>query len=130
MYRFQFALTLVLLAGACAQPPPSGPEYDGTVVKIVDGDTLYLDGVDAQIRLFGVDAPERDETGFKASKDFLTSIASNRFLTCRAIERDRYGRIVAQCFLDDGREINRLMLDEPHTDEYCRYSRGFYGRCG
>jgi len=35
-------------------------EHAGAVIRVVDGDSLYLEGVTAQIRLWGVDAPERD----------------------------------------------------------------------
>ena len=106
MIRTAIMFAALLGCVACAVEPETNGDYAGAVVRVVDGDSLYLESLETQIRLFGVDAPERSE-----------------------IERDRYDRIVARCFMKDGREINRLMLDEPHTDEYCRYSKGHYGHC-
>lgn len=111
---------------------PTGPGSDAdkitsTVTRVVDGDSLYLQGHEPQIRLWGVDAPERDEEGFSAATRHLSSIALKRSLTCQRVDTDRYGRTVARCFLKDGREINRLMIESGTAQEYMRYSDGFYG---
>ena len=39
--------------------------YTAVCRYVVDGDSLYLQGIKKQIRLWGVDAPERNEKGFK-----------------------------------------------------------------
>jgi len=100
----------------------------GYVTKVVDGDTLYISGEPTRIRLFGVDAPETHEPGYTDSTHYLRTITTDRFLTCRVSGRDRYNRHIARCFADDI-EINREMLREPHTKEYCRYSDNVYGTC-
>jgi endonuclease YncB( thermonuclease family) len=41
-------------------------------------------------------------------------------------DQDRYGRTVARCFLPNGQEINRLMIESGTAQEYVRFSRGFY----
>ena len=125
MIRTAIMFAAFLGCVACAVEPETNGDYAGAV----DGDSLYLESLETQIRLFGVDAPERSEIGFTASRVYLTKLVLRKSVSCREIERDRYDRIVARCFMKDGREINRLMLDEPHTDEYCRYSKGHYGHC-
>lgn len=128
----QFVLLLVAAAAGAlctAARAPSTIVHSGVVRHVVDGDSLYLRGEDVQIRLFGVDAPEMDEVGYAASKEFLRRLAQQQRLICRELTRDKYARIIARCFLDDGRELNRLMLAAPHTREYCRFSKNAYGQC-
>ncbi len=98
----------------------------GRVSYVVDGDSLYIHGHKPQIRLWGVDAPEKSESGFQAATDYLFLIAQGQHITCLIITTDRYGRIVARCFLPDGREINRLMIESGKTREYHRFTKGFY----
>ena len=100
----------------------------GGVRYVVDGDSLYIDGHKPQVRLWGVDAPEQSESGFKAATDYLFLIAQSQKITCQIVDRDRYGRTVARCFLPDGREINRLMIESPHAKEYHHFTKGFYSR--
>jgi endonuclease YncB( thermonuclease family) len=93
---------------------------------VVDGDSLYLRSRSQQVRLWGVDAPENGERGFKAATDYLFSIAQGKRVECRQIDVDRYGRSVARCFLPDGREINRLMIESGTAREYRHFTKGFY----
>ena len=104
----------------------TAPEIQGRVRYIVDGDSLYINGHKPQIRLWGVDAPEQSESGFKAATTTLTRFAKDRHISCRLIDTDKYGRTVARCFLKDGREINRLMIESGTASEYLRFSKGFY----
>lgn len=55
-------------------------------------------------------------------------IAGKR-LTCAIRDVDRYGRLVGQCFLPDGRDIAAEVIRSGAALEYCRYSRGYYGTC-
>ncbi len=75
----------------------------GKVVKITDGDTLYV--LDAnykehKIRLSGIDAPERKQAYGLASRKHLVSIVAGKQVTVEYQERDRYGRIVGKVLLD------------------------------
>ncbi len=69
----------------------------GKVVKITDGDTLYV--LDAnykehKIRLAGIDAPERKQAYGLASRKHLLSIVAGKQVTVEYQKRDRYGRII------------------------------------
>lgn len=109
-------------------PQPATPALSGQVVHVVDGDSLYIDGHEPQIRLWGVDAPEREEDGFTDATEQLRLIASGQSLTCNPVDRDCYGRTVARCFKEDGQEINRMMIESGTADEFMRYSEGFYSQ--
>ena len=109
-------------------PQFEGDTYTGKARYIVDGDTLYIRGHKPAIRLWGVDAPEQNESGHNAATDTLKRLAYGKKLTCREIEKDRYGRIVARCFLPDGQEINAAMIASGTATEYRRFTKGFYSR--
>ena len=75
----------------------------GKVVKITDGDTLYV--LDAnykehKIRLAGIDAPERKQAYGLASRKHLASIVASKQVTVEYQKRDRYGRIVGKVLVN------------------------------
>ena len=107
----------------------TGAIYEGVCRRVIDGDSLYISGVGQQIRLWGVDAPEVDEAGYRAATKTLKRLAHRKVLRVEEVTRDKYGRIVGRCFLDDGSEINRMMIASGTTDEYCRFTKGYYGTC-
>ncbi|WP_377404656.1 thermonuclease family protein [Plastorhodobacter daqingensis] len=101
----------------------------GAVRYVTDGDTLSLRGVDRPIRVWGLDAPERNERGASAATSTLQRLVAGQSLTCRVRDIDRYGRIVGQCFLPDGRDIAAQMIAAGVAREYCYFSGGYYGTC-
>ena len=58
----------------------------------------------------------------------LTALISGQ-LTCRQRDIDRYGRIVGQCVLADGRDITAVMIASGTAEEYYRYSGNHYRTC-
>jgi endonuclease YncB( thermonuclease family) len=120
------ALLLVPTSGARAEAPPA---LDAKVSKVVDGDTFTLRGESRRIRVWGLDAPEWNHPGGGAATAGLRGLISGKRLHCDVLDIDRYGRLVAQCFLPDGRDIAAAMISSGVATEYCRYSRGFYGTC-
>lgn len=71
--------------------------------RIIDGDTLHCGST--RIRLLGIDTPEMSECrpGYRcvegdphAAKDKLIALSRGE-VTCRAVEKDHYGRTVARC---------------------------------
>ena len=72
-------------------------------VGITDGDTItVLVGADRKkIRLEGVDAPERGQPFSNRSRQFISSLVSNREVRILPREQDRYGRLVARVRVDD-----------------------------
>lgn len=89
-------------------------------VTVVDGDTIHIDGI--KYRIHGIDAPETRQTCKRANEDWqcgraatieMQRMISGQLVKCEGIEKDRYGRTVAKCFvngMDLGRELVRKGL--------------------
>ncbi len=122
---FVLALSMVL-AGPLAAETNS---VSGTVSRVTDGDTFHLSGLDPAIRVWGLDAPERKQAGGSEATRALRSLITGTTLDCQFRDIDRYQRIVAQCFLPDGRDIAAEMIRMGVATEYCRYSGGYYQTC-
>lgn len=121
-------ITILLLAGANLRADEA-PILEARVSKVLDGDTFTLRGESRRIRIWGLDASEWNHEGGSAATSTLQSLISGEHLRCAVIDIDRYGRLVAQCLLPDGRDIAAAMIRSGAAAEYCRYSRGYYGTC-
>lgn len=106
-----------------------GQVLEGKTDRVVDGDSLYLRGHKKQIRLWAVDAPETNEAGYNAARSQLERIAASKHLRCYIKDIDKYGRTVARCEDETGKDLNRAMLASGTAQEYCRWSKNFYGYC-
>ena len=128
-----FLLAALVLAAAFIGEPDAQAQQPGAlearVSKVLDGDTFTLSGESRRIRVWGLDAPEWDQQGGSTATDTLRSLISGATLRCDVLDIDRYGRLVGQCFMPDGRDIAAEMIRSGAATEYCRYSRGYYGTC-
>lgn len=100
--------------------------FEGRVTHVVDGDTFHVEGIAPAIRLWGVDAPEKDEDGYFEAGAALTKFTRGRTLSCDVVDRDRYRRSVARCKLEDGEDLSALMINSGAAQEYWRYTHGRY----
>ena len=98
-----------------------------TGALVVDGNTLKLDG--QRYRLWGIDAPERDEPGGRAASRALQRIIGDRPLSCDVLDIDRYGRPVVICHLPDGRDPACELVSQGHAADWPRFSKGHYKAC-
>ena len=92
--------------------------FRATLVKVIDGDTIVVNiqGSQASVRLWGIDAPELSQPQGDASRDHLMDLmAGQSNLTIHPVETDVYGRIVALIGEDDGWAINMKMVLEGHA---------------
>ena len=106
-------------AAVIERPTPSGMV---TVSEVIDGDTLRLASGD-KVRLLGIDTPESKSTakdlefyGKEASafcRDLLTGKPVR--LEFEEERTDKYGRLVAYVFLDDGTLVNALLIKEGYA---------------
>lgn len=117
------------LVGELSAQTQSSNSLAAKVSKVLDGDTFTLSGESRRIRVWGLDAPEWDHRGGAAATKSLRGLISGKRLSCTVKDNDRYGRLVAQCFLPDGRDIAAEMIRSGAAREYCRYSQGYYGTC-
>lgn len=84
----------------------------GKVVGVVDGDTITVmlpDGSQSQVRLAGIDAPEKDQVSGMEARAFLTSLVLGKSIRVEFSKRDQYGRIVGKALLN-ARDINLEMV--------------------
>lgn len=127
--RQLWVLIFAILTVPLAAPVEAEDQIEAKVSKILDGDTFTLSGQSRRIRVWGLDAPEWNHRGGPQATAALKKLISGKRLRCGVLDVDRYGRLVSQCFLPDGRDIAWAMIQAGVATEYCRYSRGYYGTC-
>ena len=122
------AASLLMILSLAAGAQTSGT-FTARVSKVIDGDTFTLSGESRRLRVWGLDAPEWNHPGGSAATARMRQLIVGKTLTCAIVDIDRYGRLVVQCILPDGRDIAEEMIRSGIATEYCRYSRGYYGTC-
>jgi endonuclease YncB( thermonuclease family) len=100
------------------------PVLQGTVVGVVDGDTVdvRLESGMIRLRLHAIDAPESGQPHGKAAKQALSDRVFGKVVEVEPFEQDRYDRLVARLWLV-GDDINAAMLKGGHAWTYRRYAR-------
>ncbi|MBD2232913.1 thermonuclease family protein [Phormidium tenue] len=97
-----------------------------TVVSTGDGDTLRVQGQDGPvtIRLACVDAPESNQAfGPEATLRLQQLVSTGQPVEVRAIERDRYGRTVAEIY-SGGQSVGLQLVREGYAVVYEQYISG------
>lgn len=114
-------LALMLLILIVAAEPT---EFTGRVVRVVDGDTIVVlvDREQINIRLHGIDAPERGQPFGNRSRERLGELCHERAVRVVTHGRDRYGRTIGVVFVD-GINVNAEMVFSGHAWQYTRYDR-------
>ena len=89
--------------------------HAGTVVAVVDGDTIRLDS-GMVVRLAAIEAPKRladtskDDPWPLAAGRFLGELALGKHVEIARIGGDRYGRVHGDVRLPDGRWLQRALI--------------------
>jgi len=98
--------------------------WSGKVVKVADGDTITVlhDGEQERIRLYGIDAPEKDQAFGQKSKEFTASLVAGREVDVQRKDTDRYGRTVALVTVN-GRSLNESLVQEGYAWVYRQYCK-------
>lgn len=105
------------------------------VLKVVDGDTIRVElletGETETIRFLGVNTPESVDPrrpvecfGKEASR-FMKILLDGTFVYLEsdpeADERDKYDRLLRTIFLEDGTNVNALLLQEGYAHAYLSF---------
>jgi len=113
-------------------------EYDVTVIKVVDGDTVDVDidlgfGVclkDERVRIMGIDTPEsrtRDKVEDlfgEAAKARLKELMKDggKLITTEDRKgedmKGKFGRILGDFRVADGRKVTEILIEEGHAVAY------------
>lgn len=91
---------------------------------VVDGDTIVIDKV--HIRLAGIDAPELDHPWGKQSKWALVQLCKGQTVTAHIRPELSYDRVVAECFLPDGRDLAAELVRSGMALDWPKFSGGKY----
>jgi endonuclease YncB( thermonuclease family) len=96
--------------------------------SVHDGDTLRVrrGTEEIKVRFCGIDAPELAQPLGVESRDYLRRLLGDGSVRLVEVERDRYGRMVGEVFLLDGRSVNVEMVRAGMAYHYAKYS----GNCG
>ena len=123
--RILTAIALLLIGSlAFARSEREVHELVGQVVAIADGDTLTLldtDKVQHKIRLAGIDAPEKKQAFGTVARKALGDKVSREKVRIVWKQKDKYGRILGDVYLDD-RNINREMVADGFAWWYRKYA--------
>jgi micrococcal nuclease len=84
-------------------------EFVGQVVGVIDGDSLRVmhGGKAEQIRLIGVDCPEKRQPFGTRAKEFTSELAFGQDVTVYGDDRDLYEKRLAQIRLPDGCSLSQ-----------------------
>jgi endonuclease YncB( thermonuclease family) len=114
------AIALTLWPRRHAHASPNLTE--GVVVRVIDGDTLWLQsgatkGKPRKLRLAGIDAPEICQGGGVKARDALSARVLNRHVQVTSRATDDYRRTVATLRLD-GEDIGAWLVQQGHAWSY------------
>ncbi|EEF8798606.1 thermonuclease family protein [Salmonella enterica] len=99
-------------------------EMQGTVIRVIDGDTidLFHERKPVRIRLANIDAPEKKQAYGRWSLHKLNSLVIGQTVTVTYTQSDRYGRILGRVVSNNGIEANRYMVQSGAAWVYDRYN--------
>ena len=136
--RILSAALLFLLFAALVH----GADLTGRVSWVYDGDTLLVEPI-GKVRLIGIDTPEYQDSSRdrfyaqrfhipveklrriagQAKKFGIETVKGKKVRLEVAAERyDKYGRTLAYVYLEDGKMLNRLLLQKGLATVFRRYN--------
>lgn len=103
--------------------------------SVIDGDTIEIHG--ERVRFNGIDAPELAQTcedgsgrayrcGARVANAVDQFLGASSPTRCEFIERDRYGRLVGDCFRADGASVQQALVRNGWAMDWPQYSGGAY----
>jgi endonuclease YncB( thermonuclease family) len=113
---------LLACTAASAEPTFSG------IARAKDGDSLMVG--EREVRLFGIDAPEWNQTCTRGgaswacgetSANQLSKLVTGKQVRCTRVDTDEHGRTVARCTAGSV-DVNRHMVSNGYATAYRHYS--------
>lgn len=77
--------------------------WQGKVLKVTDGNTIIVnhDGKEEKIRLYGIDAPEAEQSFGSCATQFAGELVFDKTVEIETIDKDSYGHTVGLVRYDD-----------------------------
>lgn len=100
--NLQMIRVFLLLTALGCSLPSSAELLTGKIVGITDGDTVTLrtETETYQVRVMGIDAPEKRQAYGTASKKALSDCAFGKRVEIVTRKKDFHGRLIGQVFAD------------------------------
>lgn len=140
MKRFAYLMLCLMLPVAAtgadtgkADKVAARKVFSGYVVSVADGDTLTMqDGT--KVRLLDINTPEIDHKGGKSepyareAADYLRRMVDEKYVTIETgpKDKDRYGRILGQVYLENGGWVNGTMVRDGYAHVYTFADNAMY----
>lgn len=124
------ALVCFVVVSASAPAQAQGEVFWG-FARAKDGDSLVVG--QREVRLFGIDAPEFDQTCKRAGTHWacgaqaaskLSSLATGKEVRCSSLGADQHGRTLARCSVGQ-LDLNRTMVALGYAIAFTRYSTDY-----
>ena len=123
-----FRLCSLIVLALCLAQEVAAQDLQGRV-RFIDGDTLWVGR--ERVRLFGIDAPEKDQScrtdqgadwrcGLWATRQ-ARAMFDGQTARYERLDVDRYDRTVARCFVQN-RDIGAALVRDGIAVVYRRYS--------
>ncbi|HMK35898.1 MAG TPA: thermonuclease family protein [Desulfomonilaceae bacterium] len=115
---------VVFLLVMCAVSLPAcGASWSGTCVGVSDGDTIRVmrGAQHMNIRLYGIDCPERGQDFGNKARRFTGDMTFGKTVGIEEMDRDPYGRIVAWVWVN-GTSLNTELLKNGLAWWYRQYA--------
>jgi endonuclease YncB( thermonuclease family) len=110
------------------------PITEGKVIKVYDADTITIASTlpykespiyRLSVRLNGIDAPEikgkdvseEEKVAAQLARDYVSNLILNKYVRLENIQSEKYGRILADVFIDDI-HLNELLIKERYAVKY------------
>jgi endonuclease YncB( thermonuclease family) len=120
----RLAPVLAILAWVSLAP---AADFAAKVVGVDDGDTITVLTAAKErvkIRLHRIDAPEAGQDFGDRAKRMASELAFGKEVMVRERDKDRFGRVIAEIILPDGKSLNREMVRGKMAWWYKRYAPG------
>jgi len=103
---------VIALVATC--PALSWADFAARVVTVHEGDrlTIHHDGRNETIYLKDIDCPDLKQPYGKQAKLVTAAFIGHRDVVVRGLKRDKQGRVSAEVFLHDGRNVGHELLKE------------------
>jgi micrococcal nuclease len=117
---------LVLLGLVLLGTPSFASEFIGTVISVLDGDTIQVlnNQHPERIRLSGIDCPEKGQACGNNAKHAAAEPAFGKEVTLQTHGHDKYGRTLADVLLPEGTNVNHTLVKEGWCWWYRKYAPG------
>ena len=128
LLRIRLSILVVLLT-ACAPAAGQAPVHGTAQAK--DGDALMVGG--KEVRLYGIDAPEYDQSCQKTGQDWscgaaaanrLAQLVNGKTVVCSSVGIDDHSRVLGRCMVG-ATDINRTMVATGYAVAFRRYSSDY-----